>query len=158
MNPQGHELRGSGHEARDVDVMNLLLIAGVLLLMIGLCLLICLGLFRKLADAHATGDALQTRRTLAADQFPEPRLLVTSGKEFVELDRAARLKSSTYGWMDKARGEVRIPIARAMELLVERGLPEVGAGQTRLQLMQSRSGAAVETASPTATPVLEREQ
>ena len=30
----------------------------------------------------------------------------------------------SYAWEDKPRGVVRIPIARAMELIAERGLPE----------------------------------
>lgn len=30
---------------------------------------------------------------------------------------------TTYGWVDKGKGIVRIPIRRAMELAVERGLP-----------------------------------
>jgi hypothetical protein len=34
---------------------------------------------------------------------------------------------STYGWVDRAAGTVRIPIDRAMRLLLERGLPGAGA-------------------------------
>jgi hypothetical protein len=30
---------------------------------------------------------------------------------------------TTYGWIDEQGGIVRIPVERAMELLVERGLP-----------------------------------
>jgi hypothetical protein len=33
----------------------------------------------------------------------------------------------SYGWMDKEKGVVRIPIEEAMRLLVERGLPPVAA-------------------------------
>jgi hypothetical protein len=32
-------------------------------------------------------------------------------------------KLSTYGWVDKNAGRVRIPIDRAMDLVVQRGLP-----------------------------------
>ncbi len=33
---------------------------------------------------------------------------------------------TTYGWMDKNAGVVRIPIERAKDLLIERGLPVRG--------------------------------
>jgi hypothetical protein len=35
-----------------------------------------------------------------------------------------RRKLSTYGWVDRSRGVVRIPIERAMELIVRDGLPK----------------------------------
>jgi len=34
---------------------------------------------------------------------------------------------TTYGWADKSAGVVRIPIDRAKDLLIERGLPVRGA-------------------------------
>jgi hypothetical protein len=54
---------------------------------------------------------------------PEPRL------EPYPLAPRLRLRAeeeeilTTYGWVDKDRGLVRVPIDRAMELLVQRGLP-----------------------------------
>jgi hypothetical protein len=54
---------------------------------------------------------------------PEPRL------EPYPLAPHARLRAeeekilTTYGWVDKDRGIARVPIDRAMELLVRRGLP-----------------------------------
>ena len=54
---------------------------------------------------------------------PEPRL------EPYPLAPRAKLRAeedailTTYGWVDKDRGLARVPIDRAMELLVERGLP-----------------------------------
>jgi hypothetical protein len=54
---------------------------------------------------------------------PEPRL------EAYPLAPRQRLRAeeervlTTYGWVDKDRGLVRVPIDRAMDLLVQRGLP-----------------------------------
>ena len=39
-------------------------------------------------------------------------------------------KLTTYGWIDKNTGVVRIPIDRAKDLLLERGLPVRGARRT----------------------------
>jgi hypothetical protein len=62
-----------------------------------------------------------------------------------ELRTAEDTDLNSYGWVDRTAGIARIPIDRAMQLLLERGLPDVGAGQTRLSLMQARPS---ETASP----------
>lgn len=35
------------------------------------------------------------------------------------LDDAARTKLSTYGWVDKEKGVVRLPVERAAELVIE---------------------------------------
>jgi hypothetical protein len=54
---------------------------------------------------------------------PEPRL------EPYPLSLRQRLRAeeegvlTTYGWVDKDRGVARVPIDRAMDLLVQRGLP-----------------------------------
>lgn len=56
-------------------------------------------------------------------KFPQPRL---ETQETVEIN-AFRLKEAqalnSYGWVDQQAGVARIPIDRAMELVVERGLP-----------------------------------
>ncbi|MGH9672676.1 MAG: hypothetical protein ACRD44_05795 [Bryobacteraceae bacterium] len=51
---------------------------------------------------------------------PAPRLQVNPS---IDLDRMLALEEqmlSTYGWVDRKAGVVRIPIERAMELLAER--------------------------------------
>ena len=54
---------------------------------------------------------------------PAPRLQVAPGQELQQGRAAAEEILGSYGWVNKEAGIVRIPIARAMELLVERGLP-----------------------------------
>lgn len=54
---------------------------------------------------------------------PPPRLQVQAGKEMEMLRQREDRILSTYGWNDKAAGVARIPIDRAMELLLKRGLP-----------------------------------
>ena len=80
-----------------------------------------------------------------AKEFPQPRLEVKPGASLAELRAAEDAELKSYGWIDRKAGTVRIPIDRAMQLLLERGLPDVGAGKTPLSLMQARPG---ETASP----------
>ena len=82
----------------------------------------------------------------AASEFPQPRLETKPGEGLSKLRAAEESDLSTYGWIDQKTGTVRVPIDRAMQLLLQRGLPNVGAGKTPLSLMQARPA---ETATPT---------
>ena len=54
---------------------------------------------------------------------PAPRLQVMPAQELQQWRAAAEEILRSYGWVNKEAEIVRIPITRAMELLVERGLP-----------------------------------
>lgn len=55
--------------------------------------------------------------------FPSPQLEVNERTELNGERRREEDTLSTYGWVDQGAGKVRIPIDRAMDLLVQRGLP-----------------------------------
>jgi hypothetical protein len=65
--------------------------------------------------------------------FPQPRLEENERSQLRQLIEDQDRKLATYDWVDKDRGTVRIPIDRAMELIVERGLPVRGEGSTAAQ-------------------------
>jgi len=54
---------------------------------------------------------------------PEPRLQTHPVQDLAALHTAEDAVLNSYGWIDRQAGIVRIPIARAMELLAQRGLP-----------------------------------
>jgi len=54
---------------------------------------------------------------------PEPRLQVEAPKELKGLQKAEQEVLTTYAWVSKEAGIARIPIERAMQLVLERGLP-----------------------------------
>jgi protein SCO1 len=55
-------------------------------------------------------------------QMPrEPRLQTTPIGDYREFQKEEEKLLHSYGWMDRAKGTVRIPIERAMELIAERG-------------------------------------
>jgi hypothetical protein len=63
---------------------------------------------------------------LAVDQTsvpPEPRLQINPRQDMSDLRAREDQVLTSYGWVDKNAGTVRIPIERAMQLVVERGLP-----------------------------------
>jgi hypothetical protein len=55
--------------------------------------------------------------------FPAPQLEINERTELNEIRLREEDTLSTYGWVDQKAGVVRIPIDRAMDLLVQRGLP-----------------------------------
>lgn len=53
---------------------------------------------------------------------PGPRLQPAPPRDMDELRSQDREALTTYGWVDQAGGVARIPVERAMSILVERGL------------------------------------
>jgi hypothetical protein len=72
--------------------------------------------------------------------FPEPRLEESERSELRSYTDEEETKLATYDWVDKSKGVVRIPIDRAMELIVKRGLP-VRAGSSAAQKAAAKENA-----------------
>jgi hypothetical protein len=134
------------HERKDVDVPSLFMIALVLFLSGAVIFLVVSGMMRyfKSHEPIKTAGRANIPATRSAE-FPKPQLEVKSGADLATLRAAEEADLNSYGWLDRNSGTVHIPIDRAMQLLSERGLPEVGAGKTPLSLMQARPA---ETATP----------
>jgi len=56
--------------------------------------------------------------------FPEPRLQISPGQDLETLNEANRQKLESYGWVDRSTGVARIPIERAMDIVVDQGWQE----------------------------------
>lgn len=56
---------------------------------------------------------------------PEPRLQVSATEDWTVTIQREQAILHSYGWIDRARGTVRIPIEREMELIAQRGFPPV---------------------------------
>ena len=135
-----------GYERKDADVFSLFLIVFFLFVSCVVIFFVVAGMMRyfKMHEPAKTAGQANIPAT-SVEEFPQPRLEVKPGSGLAELHAAEESDLNSYGWVDRESGAVRIPISRAMELLVQRGLPEVGAGQTPLSLMQARRS---ETATP----------
>jgi hypothetical protein len=55
--------------------------------------------------------------------FPKPRLQRDDVEEMHDQLYSEEGRLQSYGWVDQDSGQARIPVARAMELIAERGLP-----------------------------------
>jgi hypothetical protein len=59
-------------------------------------------------------------------QFPAPRLQTVPEVDLAAFREREDDELNNYSWIDKNAGVVRIPIERAMDLIVQRGLPVQG--------------------------------
>ena len=123
------EPAGRGHEERDVPLRPLIISGVCLVVLAWLSLLAMWLLFDYLAARRARLDVVPSPVFEARQLPPEPRLEVSPQQDLRQMRAAETTVLNSYGWVDRQAGIVRIPIERAIELLVERGLPTRGEGQ-----------------------------
>jgi len=133
MSTQSHN-----HEKKDVDVASMFLVALILFLSGALISFAMLGLMRFLTLKQQRREAAAPAPVESATPFPQPRLQAQSGADLQKLRAAEDERLNSYGWINRRTGIAHIPIDRAMQMTLERGLPDVGGNQTPLQFMQAR--------------------
>jgi hypothetical protein len=74
-------------------------------------------------EARTVAPEYPLAATQGSRQPPEPRLQVNPRQDLGDLRAREDQVLSSYGWVDKNAGVVRIPIDQAMKLTLERGLP-----------------------------------
>ncbi len=81
--------------------------------------------FFRLADRERAASAPPSplAEQYAAKEPPAPRLQIDPKKDLVEHRAAEDRILNGYGWVDKAGGVAQVPIERAMEMLLAKGLP-----------------------------------
>ena len=113
------------HETTDVDIRGVLMFAAGLIVVAAIIHLLVWVLF-GFFDAREARQG-QVEYPLAIDQEnrlpPEPRLQTNPREDLLDLRAAEDQALTTYGWVDRNAGVVRIPIDEAMKLTVQRGLP-----------------------------------
>ena len=118
---------GAGYEHTDADVW---IIAKFMFWLLVTALLTHVGLgfmYQTMIEQGDRVDEGQIRYPLAAGQDerlpPLPRLQQSPANEIYDFRRSEQQLLHSYGWQNREAGTVRIPIAEAMRLTVERGLP-----------------------------------
>jgi hypothetical protein len=110
------------HETTDADVRPIVLAGVALAIVATIVLVISVGLFRFFVErpAQAPPNPMAAENPLFP---PAPRIEVHPSTELEELRESEDRTLTTYGWVDRKAGTVRIPIDRAMELQLQRGFP-----------------------------------
>jgi hypothetical protein len=76
-----------------------------------------------LGEGRPPGQGVVTPNVPAPNMSPAPDLQVASTQDYQDLRSLEDSQLRSYGWVDRDSGIAAIPIERAMELLVKRGLP-----------------------------------
>jgi hypothetical protein len=139
------------HESRNPTLRWVLVTAGVVALMVVVSLGVVWTLMDWLSQSRPSGDIANRLGIITAPseaplrRFPAPQLQLIPHEELVALQIREQRELSTYGWLDRTAGVIRIPIEQAMELVAQRGLPTRAtngsprADRSTLDLIRERS-------------------
>ncbi len=116
---------GSGHESRDISVGGALLFGAALLATLVLSLVLMKWTFDLFAGQEDRAQ-VEPASLLRAQEMPAastPAVLMYPARFLKEQRAAEDAVLGSYGWVDQQAGVARIPIRRAMEIVLEQGLP-----------------------------------
>jgi hypothetical protein len=127
--PQGSQ--GERYERRDANVPALLKIALALLVTIVVAMVSMYGMFHYFAKSQQLGPpASPFEKEDVRVLPPQPRLQVQPKLDLKTYCESQSKDLKSYGWVDEHNGVVRIPVDRAMDLILSRGLPARAAGSS----------------------------
>jgi hypothetical protein len=115
--------RQVGHELSDLRPGYIALFGIVLTTIIVAAAVITSLLIYFKAAEQSSHETPVPRLAGEREATPGSRLQVDGNKELRQVRMAEDAALNSYGWVDKDAGKVRIPIERAMEILVKKGLP-----------------------------------
>jgi hypothetical protein len=116
--------RGPGYEQRDANIPGLLQFAFWMAVVLAVTLIgmrFTFDYFKKVEPLGPTASPMvkETDRMLP----PSPRLQVQPHLELEDYCEGQEQEVNSYGWVNQQSGVVRIPVDRAMDLILTRGLP-----------------------------------
>ena len=130
--PFGH----GNYEHQDLGPSGIVYFLVTLLVVTALCMVGLKGLYAFLDHrvretqpavnplaSNVPKDTLHIRPGYPQTAFPSPRLEEDERGQLTSIRQTEDDELYSYGWVDEKAGTVRIPIDRAMDLLVQRGLP-----------------------------------
>src|SRR5690349_19528358 len=126
--PQGVQRSARpGYEKRDVNAKWIFGIV-VFLAAVGLLMHFCLaGMMQRLGRTPTPRDSYAGAHRLspatAELNTNVPHLQLSPPAELKQFRAREDAELNSYGWIDRSSGIVRVPIDRAMELVLQRGLP-----------------------------------
>jgi len=128
--PPALESVKAGYEISDARLSPVLASATALVVITAVVMLLLWGLMHVLERFNQRTDPPPSPVASDRQQVPEPRLqpLIglndrTSAQDLVLMKQQNAEILSSYGWVDREKGIVRIPIEQAMKIVAERGLP-----------------------------------
>jgi hypothetical protein len=112
-----------GYERRDFDIRVIVLFgASLVVLLVGSLALMAwlFALFNVTPKGYGVRGAPVA---VTPSRPPGPRLQASPTRDMQDMLQAENARLHSYGWVDQSAGIVRMPIDRAMEFVVQQGLP-----------------------------------
>ena len=116
---------GARHEKRDANIRSLVMFGVGLFMTLCATIILMIKLFNYFTSSQELGPPASPFANTRALP-PGPRLQVEPREDLKQIRDAQESLLHHYRWIDQKSGVVRIPIERAMELIVQRGLPVRG--------------------------------
>jgi len=127
VNVSGRDAGSPGYETRDVNTRAVLVFLVVLFLVLVVAFFVTWLVFRY----YSVAEQPPVPASPFADvrELPSgPELEVHARQNLLNAYAKQRQELENYAWEDRSAGIVRIPIERAMDLLLQKGLPVLPAG------------------------------
>lgn len=125
------------YEMSDASTRGVWLFAGGMAATLALIFLSIAALFGWFS-AHPPSTVFASRSAGQGTAPPGPSLQASPREDLASYQQHAHHLLDSYGWTDPSKTSLHIPIARAMELLVQRGIP-TGRPMTPLDLQQQKA-------------------
>lgn len=113
----------NGYEKTDASPRGLLRFALVMAAILAATSLSLILLFKHFERAENPPSFVAAPFAGTEPLPPPPRIQPVPGVDMQSYYQSQQNLLNTYGWVDKQNGIVRLPIDRAMQLLLQRGLP-----------------------------------
>lgn len=114
---------GPAYETRDASLRGILLASVALVLLCVAAALLASGLFGSLERAEQARQRAPHPMAERGEPAPGPQLLANPARALAQYQREQRERVESYAWIDADAGVVRLPLERALELVLEEGLP-----------------------------------
>lgn len=157
--PHGNlENADTTHESSDINVRAVIWFAVVLTVIVLAIDLAMWGLFKVLHNYEVRNDPYVTPLAAPVETLPtqpQPALQLTPWVDMKQFRAEQDAHMSSYGWVDEKTGVARIPIAKAKELLLQRGIPvrpelaDPSLGTNRAATGDSSGGRSLPSGTPT---------
>ena len=111
------------HEETDVDLLRITEWGIALVALVAVTLIVLIWLFGHFNKRENRLGRATVGVPTKAPETAAPRLQISPRSDLEQMRANEEKTLHSYGWVDKQKGVVRIPIERAMELTAQRGLP-----------------------------------
>lgn len=132
-----------GYEHSDANVRSLVKLGVVLAILIAFVMAAMVPTYKFIAREHPQGppaSPFEDQRRLPPQPVLQPHP-ATDLKRYCEMEQQ---ELDTYGWVDQHNGLVRVPVDRAMDMVLQKGLPARPAGQAPAETVITPVGSALE--------------